>query len=259
MSSRRALLRHVWAMVQTRTEAAALVVQLQRSALAQGLLHYGIAALAAMSFVIAAIVLIAWRFPRRGTPSCSGLLAAALLAVAWTGASRGSARLQRDVSLIADFTQGLKLDLAMVNLALKDPDTEDEEKLAARERAKTAVREAAAAKARHTKHRRRRRATDARRSRHGRRGRCDRGQRGLRPTIRHRATQAASVDRARGADRRAATASAAVGGAYVSTATGAAGEALPDGVTEREMPGVAPPESLSGATQADRERSHGST
>jgi hypothetical protein len=49
--------------------------------------------------------------------------------------------------LIADFSKGLRLDLAMINLALKDPETEDQEKLDSREKAKETVREAAAAKA----------------------------------------------------------------------------------------------------------------
>ena len=258
MSSRRALLRHLWAMVQTRTEAAALVVQLQRSALAQGLLHYGIAAFAAMSGVIAAVVLIAVAVPEPWNAIVLGLLAAALLVVAWVGASRGSARLQRDVSLIADFTKGLKLDLAMVNLALKDPDTEDAEKLEARERAKVAVREAAAAKA----------ATPS--TAEGGEQPAPGGPTMEAATGAMRAAgpapdgaladeHAASVERARSANVAPGTASAAVGGAYASSVPGVAGEALPDGVTEREMPGSAPPEALSGGTQADRERSHGST
>jgi len=225
VSSRRALLRHFWAMVQTRTEAAVLVVQLQRSALAQGLLYYGIAALAAMSFVIAAVVLIAVAVPAPWNGIVLGLLTVALLAAAFVGVSRGSARLQRDASLIADFTQGLKLDLAMVNLALKDPDTEDEAKLEERERAKTAVREAAAAKA----------TTQST------------AEGGDQP-----APGGPAMEAATGAMR-------AGGGAYASAAADEAGAALPDGVTEREMPGSAPPEALSGATDADRERSHGST
>jgi len=219
VSSRRALLRHFWAMVQTRAEAAVLVVQLQRSALAQGLIYYGIAALAAMSFVIAAVVLIAVAVPAPWNGIVLGLLTVALLAGAFMGVSRGSARLQRDASLIADFTQGLKLDLAMVNLALKDPDTVDEAKLDERERAKTAVREAAAAKA---------------------------------------TTQSS----AEGGDQPAPggpSMEAATGGAYASAVPDEASGALPDGVTEREMPGGAPPGALSGATGADRERSHGST
>jgi hypothetical protein len=53
-------------------------------------------------------------------------------------------QISRDAGLIADYSKGLKLDLAMINLALRDPDTDDEEKLAERERAKQKVREAAA-------------------------------------------------------------------------------------------------------------------
>jgi len=231
VSSRRALLRHFWAMVQTRTEAAVLVVQLQRSALAQGLLYYGIAALAAMSFVIAAVVLIAVAVPAPWNAIVLGLLTVALLAAAFIGVSRGSARLQRDASLIADFTQGLKLDLAMVNLALKDPNTEDQAKLEERERAKTALREAAAAKA-------------------------------TTPSTAEGGAQPApggpAMEAAAGAMRAAGPApDAPVGGAYASTTARDEGDTLPDGLTEREMPGSAPPESLSGATPADKERSHG--
>ena len=57
-TSRRALLRHLWAMVQTRTEAAALVVSLQKTAVMQGVALFAVAALAASAFVTAVIVLI---------------------------------------------------------------------------------------------------------------------------------------------------------------------------------------------------------
>lgn len=232
MSSRRALLRHLWAMVQTRTEAAFLVVQLQRSALGQGLVYYGVAAIAAMSFVVAAVVLIAVAVPAPWNAIVLALLAGVLLVGALFGVSRGTARLQRDAALIADFSRGLKLDLAMINLALKDPDTEDEEKLAERERAKVAVREAAAAKA-------------------------------AAPSTAEGTDQPAAdgpaMNAAAGAMRAAGPAPdrPMSGGAYASSSDGV-DEHLPEGVTEREMPASASPESMSGMTQADKERLHGS-
>lgn len=147
MPSRRALLRHLWAMVQTRAEAAGLVVQLQRTAVTQGLLYAGIAAVAALSFTTAVIVWIAVAAPEAWRGWALGIVALALLATALYGAITAGRRIRHDTDLIADFTRGLRLDLAMVNLALKDADTEDEDKLADRERAKTAVRDAAAEKA----------------------------------------------------------------------------------------------------------------
>jgi Predicted membrane protein len=134
-------------MVQTRAEAAGLVVQLQRTAVTQGLLFAGIAAVAALSFTTAVIVWIAVAAPEAWRGWALGIVALALLATAVYSAITARRRIRHDTDLIADFTRGLRLDLAMVNLALKDADTEDEEKLAARERAKTAVRDAAAEKA----------------------------------------------------------------------------------------------------------------
>jgi uncharacterized membrane protein YqjE len=134
-------------MVQTRAEAASLVVQLQRTALTQGLLFFGIAAVTALSFMTAVIVWIAVAAPPSWRGWALGLLTLALLAAAVFSAVTAGARIRRDAGLIADYSRGLKLDLAMINLALKDPDTEDEEKLAERERAKEKVREAAAEKA----------------------------------------------------------------------------------------------------------------
>jgi hypothetical protein len=72
--------------------------------------------------------------------------------------------------------------------------------------------------------------------------------------------QTATFDRARSADTPAATSGAAVGGgAYASSPAGVAADehGLPDGITEREMPGSTPPEAMEGPTQADRERTHG--
>lgn len=230
MSSRRALLRHLWAMVQTRTEAAFLVVQLQRSAVGEGLLYFGIAAIAAMSFVIAAVVLIAVAVPAPWNAVVLGVLAAALFAATVVGVNRGNARVKRDATLFADFARGLKLDLAMVNLALRDPDTDDEEKLAARERAKDAVREAAVDKA----------ATPS-------------GAEGPdRP-----APGGPAMESATAAMRAAAPAPdrPLAGGDY---ASGTEPVGVPDGVTEREMPAGTPPESMVGMTQADKERLHGS-
>jgi uncharacterized membrane protein YqjE len=147
VSTRRALLRHLWAMVQTRAEAATLVVKLQRTAVSQGLLMYGIAAVAAMSFTTALIVLIAVAAPPAWRAPVLALLTVALLATAIYGVVNAGRKLTRDASLIADFTRGLKLDIAMINLALQDAATDDEEKLAKRERTRNAVREAAADKA----------------------------------------------------------------------------------------------------------------
>jgi uncharacterized membrane protein YqjE len=146
-TSRRALLRHLWAMVQTRTEAAALVVTLQKTAVMQGVALSAVAALAASAFVTALIVLIAVAAPPEWRALALGLVVLALLLTAVLAAMAARRRLRRDVALIADFSKGLRLDLAMINLALKDPETEDQEKLDAREKAKDAVREAAAEKA----------------------------------------------------------------------------------------------------------------
>jgi uncharacterized membrane protein YozB (DUF420 family) len=223
-------------MVQTRTEAALLVVQLQRSALGQGLVYYGVAAIAAMSFVVAAVVLIAVALPPPWNAIVLALLAGVLLVSALFGVSRGNARLQRDAALIADFSRGLKLDLAMINLALKDPATEDEEELAERERAKKAVREAAAAKA----------ATPST------------AEGTDRPSA-----DGPTMNAATGAIRAAGPApdSPLEGGAYASEPSPATAtdQRLPDEVTEREMPQGTPPESVTGVTPPARERSHGST
>lgn len=141
------LLRHVWAMLQTRAEAGRLVLQLQRTAVAQGLLFGAIAAVAGMAFTTAAIVWIAVVVPPEWRGWALGIAALGLFGAAYFAAVTAGKRLRRDAGLIADFSRGLKLDLAMVNLALKDPDAEDEEEVAKRERAKQAVREAAMAKA----------------------------------------------------------------------------------------------------------------
>lgn len=146
-TSRRALLRHLWAMVQTRTEAAALVVSLQKTAVMQGVALFAVAALTASAFVTAVIVLIAVATPPEWRVPALGLVVLALLLTAVFTAMAAGRRFRRDTALIADFSKGLRLDLAMINLALKDPETEDQEKLDSREKAKDAVREAAAAKA----------------------------------------------------------------------------------------------------------------
>lgn len=134
-------------MLQTRAEAGALVLQLQRTAVAQGVLFGAIAAVAGMAFTTAAIVWIAVVVPPEWRGWALGITALALLGATYFAAVTAGKRLRRDAGLIADFTRGLKLDLAMVNLALKDPDAEDAEEVAKRERAKQAVREAAMAKA----------------------------------------------------------------------------------------------------------------
>jgi len=144
VKSRRALLRHVWSMAQTRAEAAGLVLSLQRSALGRGMAWYAVAAMAAMAFMIALLLLIALGTPQEYRAWVLGPLSIALFATAAYCANHARLQLTRDKALIADFTKGLRLDLAMVNLALKDPETHDDEKLASRERAKAAVRDAAA-------------------------------------------------------------------------------------------------------------------
>jgi len=147
MASRRALLRHLWAMVQTRAEAATLVVKLQRTAVAQGLIMSGIAAFAAMSFMTALIVLIAIAAPPAWRVPALGVVTAALLATAIYAALTARRRFTADANVIADFTRGLKLDLAMINLALNDADAEDEDQMHSKQKAKDAVRDAAAEKA----------------------------------------------------------------------------------------------------------------
>ncbi len=132
-------------MAQTRAEAAGLVLSLQRSALGRGMAWYAVAAMAAMAFMIALLLLIALGTPQEYRAWVLGLLSIALFATAAYCANHARLQLTRDKAVIADFTKGLRLDLAMVNLALKDPETDDDEKLASRERAETEVREAAAA------------------------------------------------------------------------------------------------------------------
>jgi uncharacterized membrane protein YqjE len=134
-------------MIQTRAEAAGLVVQLQRTAVTQGLLFGGIAAVTGLSFMTAVIVWIAVAAPPSWRGWALGIVSIALLAAAILAAVTASRKISRDAGLIADYSRGLKLDLAMISLALKDADTDDEEKLAERERAKEKVREAAADKA----------------------------------------------------------------------------------------------------------------
>jgi len=134
-------------MVQTRAEAATLVVKLQRTAVTQGLMMYGIAAMAAMSFMTALIVLIAVAAPPAWRVPVLFLVTAALLGTAIYAVLSAGRKVARDAKLIADFSRGIKLDLAMINLALQDAEPDDEEKLEKRERTKTAVREAAAEKA----------------------------------------------------------------------------------------------------------------
>jgi uncharacterized membrane protein YqjE len=134
-------------MIQTRAEAAGLVVQLQRTAVTQGLLFGGIAAVTGLSFMTAVIVWIAVAAPPSWRGWALGIVSVSLLAAAIFAAVTAGRKITRDAGLIADYSSGLKLDLAMISLALKDPDTEDEDKLAERERAKEKVREAAAEKA----------------------------------------------------------------------------------------------------------------
>lgn len=93
------------------------------------------------------LLLIALGTPEEYRALVLGPVTLALAGVAAFCAVHAKRELARDTALITDFTTGLRLDLAMVNLALKDPETEDEEKQEAREHAKTKVREAAEDKA----------------------------------------------------------------------------------------------------------------
>ena len=117
-------------MIQTRAEAAGLVVQLQRTAVTQGLLFGGIAAVTALSFMTAVIVWIAVAAPPEWRGWALGIVSVGLLAAAIFAAVTASRKITQDSALIDDYSRGLKLDLAMISLALKDPNTEDEEKLA---------------------------------------------------------------------------------------------------------------------------------
>jgi uncharacterized membrane protein YqjE len=147
MTSRRALLRHVWTMVQTRAEAAALVVSLQRTALVESLVMFGVAAVTGLATLTALIVLVAVVTPERWRWLALLGVTLALVAATVVAAAAGRRKLQRDRGTIADFKRGLKLDMALVNLALRDPDTDDADKLEAREQAREQVREAAVEKA----------------------------------------------------------------------------------------------------------------
>ncbi len=126
-TSRRALLRQLWAMVQTRAEAASLVVSLQKTAVIQGVALYAVAALAASACVTALILFVAVATPPEYRALALGLVVLTLLGTAIFAAMRASRQIRRDTALIADFWKGLRLDLAMINLALKDPDPDDDE------------------------------------------------------------------------------------------------------------------------------------
>lgn len=147
MTSRRALLRHVWTMLQTRAEAAALVVSLQRTAVVQSVVMFGVAAVTGLASVTALIVLIAVAVPERWRGLALLAVTLALAGATIYAVLAGRRKLTRDRATIADFKRGLKLDMALVNLALRDPDTDDADKLAAREQAREKVRDAAADKA----------------------------------------------------------------------------------------------------------------
>lgn len=145
--SRRALLRQLWAMVQTRAEAASLVVSLQKTAVIQGVALYAVAALAASACITALIILIAVAVPPEYRAWALGLVSLVLAGGAVFAATKAGQLVKRDAALIAGFSKGLRLDLAMINLALKDPEAEDAKEIEKLERARAAVREAAAEKA----------------------------------------------------------------------------------------------------------------
>jgi uncharacterized membrane protein YqjE len=111
-------------MLQTRGEAAGLVLRLQRDALGRSIVWFGVAAMAAMAFVFALLLLVAFGTPQEYRVAALGISALALLVTAVACGIGARRQLTRDARLIADFTAGLRLDLAMVNLALKDPDAD---------------------------------------------------------------------------------------------------------------------------------------
>jgi len=113
----------------------------------QGLALYAVAALAASACITALIIFIAVAVPPEHRALALGLVVLALAGLAAFAAMSATRHLRRDTALIADFTKGLRLDMAMINLALKDPEPEDDKAQEKREKAKTAVREAAADKA----------------------------------------------------------------------------------------------------------------
>lgn len=147
ITSKLALLRHLWAMMQTRGEAAGLVLRLQLDAVGRGLAWFAVGAVTAIGFMFALLLLVAFGTPPEYRAAALGTLSLGLLIAAIACISGARRHLKRDVALISDFTAGLRLDLAMVNLALKDSAADDDESIAERERAKSAVREAATAKA----------------------------------------------------------------------------------------------------------------
>ena len=112
-------------MMQTRGEAAGLVLRLQRDALGRGLAWFAVAALAALAFVFALLLLVTVGTPEEYRVAALAGLALALLVLAIGCVNGAQRQLARDKGLIADFTAGLRLDLAMVNLALKDSEPPD--------------------------------------------------------------------------------------------------------------------------------------
>ena len=145
ITSRLALLRHIWAMMQTRGEAASLVLRLQLDALLRGIAWFAAAAVTAMALMMALVLLVAFGAPAEYRVAALAGLALALLVAAIACVISARRQLARDAGLIAEFTAGLRLDLAMVNLALKDPAADDEGAVVEREQARAEVREAAAA------------------------------------------------------------------------------------------------------------------
>jgi hypothetical protein len=95
--------------------------------------------MAAMAFVVSLLLLIALGTPPEYRMWVLGGVSMLLLAIAAYCSMHARQQLTRDAALIGDFTKGLRLDLAMVNLALKEPETADAEPLAAREPAETEV------------------------------------------------------------------------------------------------------------------------
>jgi uncharacterized membrane protein YqjE len=143
LTTRHELLRQLWAMLQTRAEAGVLVLQLQRDALTRGLAWYAVAAVVSLSFVIALVLLVAFGTPAEYRLGALALLCVLLLLAAGGCVLAARRRIARDAGLIAAFTDGLRLDLALLNQALQDPAKVDRQERLDREQAGPGSAEAA--------------------------------------------------------------------------------------------------------------------
>ena len=82
-------------MIQTRAEAAGLVVQLQRTAVTQGLIFGGVAAVTGLSFMTAVIVWIAVAAPPSWRGWALGIVSVAVLATAIFASITGTLKITR--------------------------------------------------------------------------------------------------------------------------------------------------------------------